>query len=90
VTRSTPPAPPGGSPARKAGGCLLHGIILWFEFTIGVVIAAMIAEKLGPALAARGYNTNIGNGFLIAWGLGAAVAIYPVIWIDRLRRRRIR
>ncbi len=90
MTRSMNPAPPGGSPPGKAGGCLLHGVVLWFEFTIGVVIAAMIAEELGPALAARGYNTNIGNGFLIAWGLGAVVAIYPVIWIDRLRRRRIR
>ncbi len=90
MTRETNPVPRGGSPTRRAGGCLLHGIVLWFEFTIGVVIAALIAEKLDPALAARGYDTKIGNGFLIAWGLGAAVAIYPVIWIDRLRRRRIR
>jgi hypothetical protein len=87
VTPSTNPEPRGDSPARKAGGCLLHGVVLWFEFTIGVVIAALIAEKLGPALTARGYNTNIGTGFLIAWGLGAAAAIYPVIWIDRFRRR---
>jgi hypothetical protein len=89
VTLATNPGPSGDASTGRAGGCLLHGIILWFEFTIGVVIAAIIAEKLGPALAARGYNTDIGNGFLIAWGLGAAVAIYPVLWIDRLRRRRI-
>ena len=90
MTPSTNPEPSGDASARRAGGCLLHAIILWFEFTIGVVIAALIAEKIAPALAARGYNTDIGNGFLIAWGLGAVVAIYPVLWIDRLRRRRIR
>ncbi len=90
MTQPTTPVPRGSAPARKAGGCLLHGVVLWFEFTIGVVIAALIAEKIAPALAARGYNMNIGSGVLIAWGLGAVVAIYPVLWIDRLRRRRIR
>ncbi len=90
MTPSTNPGPRGDASAGRAGGCLLHGIILWFEFSIGVVIAALIAEKLSPPLAARGYNINIGSGVLIAWGLGAVVAIYPVLWIDRLRRRRIR
>jgi hypothetical protein len=87
MTRPSNPEPPGRSPLASAGGCLLTGILVYVEFSLGIVIAALIAEKLAPALAARGYDPDIGPGFLIAWGLGAVIAIYPVIWMDRLRRR---
>lgn len=91
MTRPGDPRPPRRSPlasaGASAGGCLLTGVLLYVEFTIGVVIAALIAERLAPSLAARGFDPDIGSGFLIAWGLGAVIAIYPVIWLDRLRRR---
>ncbi|MCP3733453.1 hypothetical protein M9979_00950 [Sphingomonas sp. RP10(2022)] len=87
MTRPTDPLPPVRSPLAKTGGCLLSALLLWVELTIGIAIAALVAEPLGPPLAARGYDPDIGTGFLIAWGLGAAIAVYPVIWLDRLRRR---
>lgn len=87
MTRPIDPIPPERSPLATAGGCLLTGVLVYMEFTMGIVIAALVADKLAPSLAARGYNPNIGDGFLIGWGLGAVIAIYPVIWMDRLRRR---
>ena len=90
MTRPPASVPPARSLPARPGGCLLSGLLLWLEAAIGVVIASLVAEKLAPPLAARGYNPNIGEGFLIAWGLGAISAVYPVLWIDRLRRRLTR
>jgi len=87
MNRPSDPMPPERPPFAKAGGCLLTGVLVYVECSIGIAIAALVADGLAPSLAARGYNPNIGTGFLIALGLGAVIAIYPVIWMDRLRRR---
>ena len=78
------------TPLRTAGGCLLTCVFLNLELGIGAVIASEIGNMLAPAVASRGFNPAIGAGFLISWGLGAVVAVYPVLWIDRLRRRLTR
>lgn len=75
------------SPLARTGGCLLTGILLYLEAAVGIGIAVTVGESLGPALAARGYNPNVGTGYLIGLGLGAMVAVYPIVWLDRLRRR---
>lgn len=72
---------------RMVGGCLLQGVFLWIELTVFVAIAALVAEEVAPALQARGYDTDIGTGFLLAAGLGGAMAIYPTLWLHRLLRR---
>lgn len=80
----------GREEVRMVGGCLLQGVFLWIELTVFIVIAALVAEEVAPALRARGYDTDIGTGFLLAAGLGCAMAIYPTLWLHRLLRRRNR
>lgn len=74
----------------RASGCLLSGILLFVELSVALGIADTVREALAPALAARGFPTKLGSGFLIGLGLGGIVAIYPVIWLDRLRRGLVR
>ncbi len=82
-----PEFPTRRSPLRKAGGCLVTGFFLYLEVSLAIAIPVLMTQKLGPSLAARGYNPDIGAGFMLGLVLGAIVAIYPVIWLDRLRRR---
>jgi hypothetical protein len=75
------------NPGRAAVGCLVLAVCVWIELSVFLGIATTVAEWLGPALRARGYNTKIGAGFLIAVGLGCIMAIYPTLWTHRLGRR---
>lgn len=74
-------------PPRTGLGCLVTAVMLFLELSLGLGIAVSIGEALAPSLAARGYNPKVGGGYMIGFTLGAIVAIYPVIWLDRLRRR---
>jgi len=75
------------TPRAKVGGCLVAALFLWLEATAAIGIAGGVIKMLREPLEARGYNPDIGSGFLIAVGLGMMAALYPVIWLDRLRRR---
>ena len=77
------------APGTRAAGCLAWAFYLWLECSIGIAIAFLVGEQLSPALAERGFNVRTGAGVLIGWGLGAIVAIYPMIWLHRLGRRLI-
>lgn len=81
----------GGASDRSAGatavGCVWQFVFLQIELVVFIVIAALVAEQVAPGLRARGYNTNIGAGFLIAAGLGCVMAIYPTLWLHRWARR---
>lgn len=81
--RDTPPRPP----AAIASGCLVRLVFLGVELTLGVLIVALVVEQVSPGLAARGYDMKTGSGVLIAVTLGAAAAIYPVLFLDRFARR---
>lgn len=81
----------GGASDRSGGatavGCVWQFVFLQIELVVFIVIAALVAEQVAPGLRARGYNTNIGAGFLIAAGLGCVMAIYPTLWLHRWARR---
>lgn len=87
-TSETPPR--GRDALARAAGCLLWPFFLWFALSVGIAIAALVAEQIMPALGERGYNVRNGAGVFIAIGLGLIVAIYPVIWLHRLGRRLLR
>ncbi len=84
----TPQTDPNARSSRaKVGGCLVAALFLWLEATVAIGIAGGVIRALRDPLEARGYNPDVGSGFMIAVGLGLMAALYPVIWLDRLRRR---
>lgn len=79
--------PSARTPRAKVGGCLVAALFFWLEATAGIGIVGGVFKALRQPLEARGYNPDVGSGFMIALALGVLAALYPVIWLDRLRRR---
>jgi hypothetical protein len=83
----TQPDPSARTPDAKVSGCLAAAFFFWLESMAGIGIAGGVFKALRQPLEARGYDPDMGSGFMIALALGVMVALYPVIWLDQLRRR---
>lgn len=71
----------------KTAGCLVLIVFFAAEIAAVVAIASWVGRIVAPWFGARSFTSSAGASYWAAVAVGVAVAIPPVVLLDRLARR---